>query len=220
MTKGNCSFSSEGGRKIKNNPLKGCRILYLGSSVTRGFASDGVSFADFIAQRCGTEYVKEAVDGTTLVSGEGSYVQRLMQVDRKEKFDLLVCQLSTNDVSKNKPLGTPSPADCPNTDTICGAIRFIIDYARRFFNCRVVFYTNPYYKNEKYAQAVSALHIIAEMYEIDVIDLYNDREFNSISEAQRGLYMADEIHPTAEGYLEWWTPKFEQGLAKVFLGKR
>lgn len=35
---------------------------------------------------------------------------------------------------------------------------------------------------------------------------YSNKEFNNISAEERSLYMADNIHPTKAGYLEWWTP--------------
>lgn len=37
---------------------------------------------------------------------------------------------------------------------------------------------------------------------------YNNPEYKD----QKGLYMADEIHPTRAGYLEKWLPKFENKL--------
>ena len=57
---------------------------------------------------------------------------------------------------------------------------------------------------------VTALKEIATLRGIGVIDLYTDTEFNNISSEQRSLYLADKIHPTKAGYLEWWTPKMEQ----------
>ncbi len=196
----------------EGSPLKGYNILYLGSSVTNGSASLGVSFAEYIARRNDTEYVKEAVNGTTLVAGKGSYIERLQKIDQNQRFDLVVCQLSTNDATQGKPLGAPSLTEAPNTDTVCGAIEFIINYARNTWDCPVVFYTNSYYESSNYAAMVSALHEIAELYGIGVIDLYTDEEFNDISEEERRLYMADDIHPTRAGYLEWWTPRFEDAL--------
>jgi hypothetical protein len=47
---------------------------------------------------------------------------------------------------------------------------------------------------------------------IGIIDLYTDKNFNNITKEQRKLYMADDIHPTKAGYLEWWMPKMEQYL--------
>lgn len=192
--------------------LNGYRILYLGSSVTNGSASMGLSFADYIAKRNNTELQKEAVNGTTLVAGKNSYIERLQRVNKAQSLDLFICQLSTNDATQKKPLGTPSLTDDPDTDTVCGAIEFIINYVRKTWGCPIVFYTNSYYSNENYAKMVEALIEIAELYEVGVIDLYTDVEFNAISNEERALYMADSIHPTRAGYLEWWTPQFEEYL--------
>ena len=194
----------------KNSPLNGLRILYLGSSVTFGSASQGISFAEYIAERNGTEYVKEAVSGTTLVEGKNSYVERLRALNKESEFDLFICQLSTNDATLKKPLGAPAISEDYDTDTVCGAMEYIISYVRDSFDCPIMFYTNSYYDSENYNKMVDALHDISKKHGIGVIDLYCDENFNNISKEQREAYMADVIHPTRKGYLEWWTPKFEE----------
>lgn len=208
-------YSVENVETLENSPLDGMNICYLGSSVTYGASSLQESFVEFIAKRNGTTYVKESVSGTTLVTtgaGGGSYVSRMKKLDKSAKFDIFVCQLSTNDASQNKPLGT---LDSTDTETICGAINTIIDYATTTWNCPVVFYTNAYYESESYSAMVEAVKQIAEVKDIRVIDLYTDTAFNDITSEQRSLYMADKIHPTKAGYLEWWTPKMEQVLYQV-----
>ena len=195
-----------------DSPLDGMNICYLGSSVTYGASSLQTSFVEYIAKRNNTTFVKEAVSGTTLVTtgaGGGSYVKRMEKLDKNAKFDLFICQLSTNDASQNKPLGAVDDTD---SKTVCGAINYIVDYAKRTWHCPVMFYTNAYYENTAYSAMVAALKEIAKIKEIGVIDLYTDAVFNDITDAQRKLYMADKIHPTKAGYLEWWTPKMEQDI--------
>lgn len=203
-------YSVENVQPIENSPIKGMNICYLGSSVTYGASSLQQSFVEFIAKRNNTTFVKEAVSGTTLVTtgeGGGSYVERMKKIDKNAKFDLFICQLSTNDASQNKPLGAIDSAD---DTTICGAINTIIDYAKETWNCPMMFYTNAYYENENYSAMVQAVKRIAEVKGIGVIDLYTDTAFNDITAEQRSLYMADKIHPTKAGYLQWWTPKMEE----------
>lgn len=197
---------------IENSPLSGKNILYLGSSVTYGASSMRVSFVEYIAKRNNTTYVKEAVNGTTLVENGNSYVRRLKKIDKTQHFDLFVCQLSTNDSSQNKPLGKISEDDNYDTSTVCGAIEFIITYVRQTWNCPVVFYTGSYYESENYSAMVSALKQIQEKHGMFVADLYSDKEFNDISSELYNLYMADQVHPTRAGYLKWWTPKIEETL--------
>lgn len=196
-------------------PLFEKHIVFLGSSVTYGASSMGVSFADYIAARNGCEIVKEAVSGTTMVdSGINSYIARLKNV-KVADVDLFVCQLSTNDATQNKPLGVISTDGNYDTSTVAGAIEFIIDYAKEAWDCPVVYYTNPQYDSENYAAMVALLQKIAEKWDIAVIDMWNDEDFNALTNEQRALYMADPIHPTQAGYLEWWTPYMEKKLNEM-----
>jgi lysophospholipase L1-like esterase len=192
--------------------MKGYSILFLGSSVTYGTASGGYSFADCISERNGAIMYKEAVGGTTLTDEKNSYIERLEKIDKSIKFDLAVCQLSTNDATRKKPLGEVSCTGAPDRSTVCGAIEYIINYIRAVWGCPVVFYTNNYYKNDYYADMVDAMKKIAVSYNVGLINLYEDKEFNEITAEQRKLYMADDIHPTKAGYTEWWTPKMEEYL--------
>ncbi|MGN0906612.1 MAG: hypothetical protein ACI4NM_05635 [Bullifex sp.] len=59
---------------------------------------------------------------------------------------------------------------------------------------------------------VNALHQIADKRNITVIDMWSDEAFNAM---RKDSYMADPIHPTEEGYLEWWTPYIERQLQDV-----
>ena len=206
-----------GGGPFENSPLGGKRICYLGSSVTLGLYSMDVSFADYISYRNGCEYVKEAVSGTTLVdNGKTSYIQRMKNnISKDEKFDAFVCQLSTNDASKEMPMGELSSSENLedfDTQTITGAMEYIIVYAKQTWNCPVIFYTGTKYDSKQYQQMVDVLFEIQDKYGIGVIDLWNDEEMNDVSEKEYEVYMADPVHPTQAGYLEWWTPKMEEYL--------
>ena len=193
--------------------LSGKKICFLGSSVTYGFAANGVSFADILAEKYGCVSVKYAVNGTTLVdNGADSYVSRMKSIDKTQRFDLFVCQLSTNDASRNMPIGKVSD-DAP--ETVCGAINFIAEYVKNTFGCPLVFYTNPRYENERYKTMVNNLLDIAKARKFAVIDLYNDRAFSDITPEKRREFMADDIHPTLKGYSKWWTPIFAKRLSEI-----
>ena len=200
-------------------PLTGKRMLFLGSSVTYGSAADGVSFVDFIAARNGCHVIKEAVSGTTLVDdGADSYIARLKRIDPSTPVDLFVCQLSTNDATQERPLGAIcADGDC-DTGTVAGAVEWIISHVRGTWNCPIAFYTSPRYDSASYAAMVELLGGIAGKWRIAVIDLWNDAGFNAITGEQRARYMADPIHPTRDGYLEWWTPRFEEALRELIRG--
>lgn len=212
------AYSIERAEPLAGSALKGTTIIFLGSSVTYGAASKGISFVDYIAKRDGCTAIKEAVSGTTLAdTGKSSYIRRLERLDA-DHADLFVCQLSTNDATQGKPLGQvtpPSQREGFDTATVAGAIEHIIAYARNRWGCPIVFYTNPRYESAAYGEMVTLLKEIASKWDISIIELWDDEGFNVITPEERKLYMADAIHPTQAGYLKWWTPKIEEGLSEA-----
>ena len=196
--------------------LKGKTVIFLGSSVTYGAASLGESFADDLSARLQCNVVKEAVSGTTLsTTRPNSYVTRLDNIKTRQA-GLFICQLSTNDASQKKPLGEVTDSERMedfDTDTVAGAMEYIIAYAKDKWDCPVVFYTNPKYDSDEYAAMVELLYEIRDKWGIGVIDLWT--ELPEITEEERALYMADAIHPTRAGYLEWWTPVMEKDIIEM-----
>lgn len=199
----------------ENSSLNGKTVIFLGSSVTYGYAAFGNSFVELLEHCDGIIPVKEAVSGTTLVdNGDKSYVARLKTIDKDINAYCFICQLSTNDATKNMPLGELSLSfnkEDFDTSTIIGAIEYIIAYASETWNCPVAFYTGTKYDSESYEAMVNALHQVEGKWHIGVIDLWNNEEMNAVSPEGYKLYMADGIHPTLAGY-RWWLPEFEKYL--------
>lgn len=202
-----------------DSPINGKTVIFLGSSVTFGYSSLGVSFVEYLEKSDGIIPVKEAVSGTTLADiKSSSYVSRLKTIDKTIKADAFVCQLSTNDATKNIPLGKIADSTEPelfDTTTIAGAVEYIISYAKSTWNCPVVFYTQAKYDSENYGDMVSLLLEIQKKWGITVIDLWNNEEINNISDKQRKLYLVDNIHPTKAGYRDWWLPEFQKTLCEA-----
>lgn len=203
-----------------NDALSGLRIVWLGSSVTFGMQSGGYTMADAIADNhAATECLKYAVSGTTLANDSAtSYVERMKEIDPDMNIDLFVVQLSTNDATQGKTLGSVSESanmeDFDDT-TVVGAMEYIIAYVEETWDCPVVFYTGTYYEDENYADMVDALIQLQEKWNIGVVDLWNDEEMTALyGTEQYEAYMGDEIHPVRDGYVDWWTPKFEVYLSE------
>lgn len=201
----------------EDSVLNGKNVIFLGSSVTYGASSCGVSFADYLEKQNGCKSVKEAVSGTTLVyEGKDSYIERLEKL-KESKAELFICQLSTNDATQKKMMGDVSAStELKDFDihTIAGAIEYIIVYAKQKWNCPVMFYTNPKYDSEEYEKMVRLLEEIQKKWGVGIIDMWNNEEFCNLSEEKRKLYMADSIHPTKAGYLKWWLPYMEDEIER------
>lgn len=211
------TYSFDAIEKMEDSPLEGKTVLFLGSSVTNGAAAGYDSIPEYFAARMGCVAIKEAVDGTTLTDdANSSYIHRLQEnVSLEEPISLVVCQLSTNDASKEKPLGNIAAGtsmDEMDTHTITGAMEYIIAYAKENWDCPVVFYTNARYNSTAYAAMVSRVHELEEKWGIGVLDLWTSDSFNDITEEERALYMYDTIHPMRAGYRDWWGPELETQL--------
>lgn len=197
--------------------FSGRKALFLGSSVTFGAASMEDGIPEYFAKRLGMEITKEAVSGTTLVDlDDTSYVSRLRNnVDIHEPYDLMVCQLSTNDATRGLPLGEIGKGremEDFDTSTITGAMEYIIAYGKKNWHCPVFFYTGSRYDSRNYEAMVGRLYELAEKWQIGVLDLWTSDEFNAVTDEERSLYMADPIHPTRAGYMKWWCPEMERQL--------
>ncbi len=178
--------------------LTGKTILFLGSSVTYGAAAGGISFADIMSEHCGIHGIKEAVSGTTLADiSDSSYVARLKAIDKDTKIDLFICQLSTNDATRNIDLSMVEEAIC-----------FILDYVKSTFGCPIIFYTGTRYESEAYTKMIELLYTLQKKHDFYILDLFHDEEMLAVSKENYQRYMSDPIHPTLTGYQEWWTPKF------------
>ncbi|MBR2133695.1 MAG: SGNH/GDSL hydrolase family protein [Eubacterium sp.] len=222
FSKGNDEqYSVSQTESYEKSPIKNKTVIFLGSSVTYGATSKGESFVDYLEKRDGIIPVKEAVSGTTLVdNGESSYVARLKSIDTSIKADAFICQLSTNDATKKKPLGEISDSfniEDFDTKTIAGSIEYIIAYAKNTWDCPIAFYTGTRYDSERYEQMVLLLYQIAEKWHIDIIDLWGDEDMQNVTKEDYKLYMVNGIHPSRAGYQLWWTPKFEAYLYSKIL---
>ena len=226
-------YDAKNQKKKPDSPLRGKRILFLGSSVTYGAASEGQSFVELFEALDGVEAIKEARSGTTLADitvlrafffyGSGaSYVKRLKAISPSAAPDCVVVQLSTNDATRKLPLGEISSGTDPaafDRKTVTGAMEWIISYCRDTWGCPVVFYTGSRYDSAEYAAMVERLRELRDKWGIGMIDLYTDEAFNAIDPETYDLYMNDPIHPTKAGYLNWWFPRMEAELTRILLGR-
>ncbi|MBP2058662.1 lysophospholipase L1-like esterase [Lactobacillus colini] len=204
--------------KTKVSNLNNHQVLFLGSSVTFGFGSLGESFVDFLWKRDGLKAIKDAENGTTLVNIDAftagdSYVARFQSDLKDPAPEVVVLQLSTNDVRRgSKKLGEISDNHY-DTKTITGAIEYILAEIKLLWQCPVIIFTNPDFGEPLYGKMVDRTLELKKKWKFELINLYHDPDFKN----QPSLYMADPIHPTRAGYRDKWLPIFEQKLEKVLL---
>ena len=205
-------------KPMEDSPLEGKEILFLGSSVTYGAASLREGIPEYFAIRLNAKVTKEAVSGTTLTDdSNSSYVHRLLtKVDSSKDYDLVVVQLSTNDASKDKTLGEISESmniEDFNTKTVTGAMEYIIAYVKENWDCPFMLFIGSKYDSPEYELMVERAKELREKWGIGLSNLWDNEEVNSISDELRSEYIAEDgIHPTMEGYQNWWGPYMEEAV--------
>lgn len=226
----------------QHEKLKDRNILFLGSSITYGSATDGVSFADYIEKRDEATVMKLAVSSTNMAwktKTDGSYVNRLTNYGPNQFIpDIFACQLSLNDSLNGIALGSVPELDFNDldeekvqelyekADTVGGAIGYITAYAQYYWpDCQIVFYTvrnNGY--NTQYTKMRTMLYDAQKKYGmnqydkhmIEIIDMWSVKELTDVKSHLETfcLYMYDNNHPKMAGYLHQWTPEFEKAFIK------
>lgn len=205
----------------ENSPLRGKTILCLGSSISSGFSSGGVSFLDYLGRIDGCRIIQETVSATTLADrGHYSYLKRLRRRMARmgQPPDYFLCQLSTNDATFRSVPGKISRSRRPedfDASTTVGGIEAVLATVRETWDCPVIFYTAARYDNPRYHKLVNLLVELREKWDFTLLDLWHDTAFNALTPEERALYMNDAIHPTRAGYLRWWLPQFERVLAET-----
>ena len=178
-------------------------------------------------------------DGGNGDSGAKSYTRRMVNssaFDKDAHPDAFICQISTNDCTNNRlskrgEMLSYVPdyiQDCDRGTTL-GGVEYIIRYVLDTWGCPVYFYSGSYFgdsgaransnpKGSEYGKLVGQVKEIAKKwyddgYEVKVIDLYGDEDFNAaVTDEYYKWCTSDPIHPKKAGYLNWWTPYFEAFL--------
>ena len=181
----------------------GPTYYFLGSSVTRGSATHGISFVENLAQRTGCRCIKNAVDGTTLADiEEQSYPRRLRSFPPPEGTDHIFIQLSTNDVARGVPIGTiHAGADRTDIDvsTALGGAEDMILYLRARIAAPITFFTS-WCDNPAYGELVTGAYGLCKKYRIGILDFYRGWNMQPVTPEKLVAYKEDGVHPNARGY--------------------
>lgn len=181
-------------------------------------------------------------DGKTENTGTKSYTYRLTnstEFKKDEKVDAFICQISTNDAwgDREQYRGYVTDISMTNKEdfdlaTTMGGVEYIIAYAVETWRCPVYFYSGSYFGDSGsgetrtngnpsgtgYSKLIDNVKVAVQKwrelgYEVDVIDLFNDKDFNAqVSDEYYKWCTGDPVHPKRAGYLNWWMPYFEQYL--------
>lgn len=223
----------------------GSSVTYGSASGGEGMADYLAALTGCISKKDAVSGTTIFDDNKTANTGVKSYTRRLVNstvFDKEECVDAFICQISTNDARNDRlnKRGAVTGMDFCTSDefdksTTLGGVEFIITYVTETWGCPVYFYSGSYFGDtgtrkssnplgSEYAKLIEEVRQVADKYnsiegfEVGIIDLYNDEDFNAVaSDKYYSWVMSDAIHPKAAGYLQWWTPYFESYLVYEML---
>ena len=175
------------------------KIFALGSSVTKGYANNDISFVDKLNERkeqnITFKVIKEAVNGTTLANrSKDSYLARLLSFNKDilKDMDFILVQLSTNDLYLKD-----NDFDSSDEKSTFGAINYLVNYVKKNFKAKIVFYTCFIKENKDYEKMILKLKEISKNFNFEIVDFYFDKNLRN---SKFDKLMADTIHPNDKCY--------------------
>ena len=223
----------------KTSPLYGLTGLFMGDSISFGSGdtasyktnANGKSWAGRISAWTGLEATNASIGGAkaSYVSGDDTakwlFNQHTAHVGKK--FDIIVMQGGVNDARHNRTIGTAKPVDTPQSELLQGVGTYIGGLQWLFHNIKakfpdstLFFILNHRLDGHSTGQAKNmgpyfeAARELCEMYGINVIDLYNNKELNDKLETTTTKYLPDTLHLNGAGY-DILTPYVIEALESV-----
>ena len=223
------------------SPLYGLTGLFMGDSISYGSGdtlsyltySNGKSWAGRISAWTGLEATNASIGGAkaSYINGDDTskwlFNQHTAHVGKK--FDIVVMQGGVNDARHNRTIGTPKPIDTDPAElsaattltTYIGGLQWLFhNITEKFPDSTLFFILNHRLDGHSTGQAKNmgpyfeAARELCQMYGINVIDLYNNKELNDKLETTTTKYLPDTLHLNGAGY-DILTPYVIEALEAV-----
>lgn len=180
-----------------------------GDSITYGYDGDTYArmeqpYPTLVAETLGIgTVVNQAKNGATLTAREGRTNMTERVLSYTGEADIISVMLGVNDYSAKAALGDMTSRD--NT-TVYGSLHMIAKHVTTNYPDAFVFFMTPFkYKTENngvynLADVAQAVKDVAAEYNIPVLDMYNDGQFDPATSA------TDGIHPTQQHHIDYTAP--------------
>ncbi len=223
----------------ETSPLNGLTGLFMGDSISYG-AGDTISYKDpysgkawagRIAAMTGLEATNASISGAkaSYVSGDDTakwlFNQHTAHVGKK--FDIIVMHGGVNDARANRVVGSPKPVDSSEGElkadltTYIGGLQWLFHNVKaKFPDSTLFFIANHKLEGHTKGNArdmspyFDAAKELCELYGINFIDLYNNKELNDKLETKTTKYLPDTLHLNGAGY-DILTPYVIEALEAV-----
>ena len=181
-----------------------------GDSITYGIDGDYKSgeagyrmekpYPTLVAETLGIgTVVNQAKSGATLTAREGRTNMTERVLTYTGEADIISVMLGVNDYSAKAALGDMS---CRDNTTIYGSLHMIAKHVKTNYPDAFVFFMTPFkYRTENngtynLADVAQAVKDVAAAYDIPVLDMYNNGQFDPETSAKDGIHPTQEHHKT------------------------
>lgn len=208
---------------LPSNELLGKSIYSDGDSIAQGTGTANRSYAYLLADKYNMTLTSRAVGGTTIAvhpdngDNKSIYERVVSNVTSDSKYDYIILDGGTNDITKSIELGTITDGvDSKfDTSTVLGALEATCKHlntvqltAKKLF----VFVTNRVEMLKTTKDTFSKMKQVLNKWGIPYIDLSTINSLGRWNDTVAEDYFADEIHPNLEAHKEFYLPYVEKAL--------
>lgn len=182
-------------------PLAGKSVYAFGDSIVNGHLYAKKGFVDFLAQQEGMNLKKYAVNGGTILPGESSVLQQVIEATVQAP-DFMIFNGGTNDAFERneKMFGEITPGNLIgpfDMETYAGRFEEIIRVAKQKWpNTKIVFVAIPKICSRN-IQVQTKLHAIqqaaCEKWQIGFLDMYSNSKLDTTNDIMRKNYTFDNL---------------------------
>ena len=212
----NSNTSNEDNSNKESKDFSNMNIAFFGDSIARGY--DGFTrtamdnpYPVLVAEELGFDnYYSYAVSGSTFALNN---LQRTSLVNKykelKADVDVISVMCGVNDYDNSLPLGTIDDTD---GYTVYGAIKIVASGLKNNYEDAFIFFITPYNTTWKHnttyelIDVVNAIKEVCELYDIPVLDLYNEGNF----EDEMYNSKSDGLHPSQNFHIQYTAPQIAQ----------
>ncbi len=215
--------------------LKDKTVMTFGDSIMHGDGNCFVGIADMMSQRYLMTPIDYSLGGSTFgkVNNREQIANQISKaINKNETADIIFINGGTNDMRKSKPGTISDDFDYDNYgyEDFCSGMEYSLGLLKESFPDTPVVYIRAH--NMEYGIERNELHFgnlaldICEKWEIDVVDIFSDTDFNTHDKGMKSVYTVhtksckdgDSIHPNKLGYYKYYIPLVSEKAVEI-LGK-
>lgn len=212
--------------------LKNKTVMTFGDSIMHGDGNCFVGIADMLSQRYLMTPIDYSKGGSTFgrVTNRQQITSQISRASNENEIaDIILINGGTNDMRKSKPGSISDDFDYEKygCEDFCSGMEYALGTLKDYYPDTPVVYIRVH--NMEYGIERNELHFgnlaldICEKWDIDVVDIFNETDFNTHDKEQKNIYTVhtktckngDSIHPNKLGYYKFYIPLISEKAVEI-----